>query len=96
MEEALQSAAFLVAALVDRRFGLKGAMSAELKDSLSVLRRELDDLGLLAEYRRQDGTLAAWDASADAYSREVLGRASAKDAGTSTELEHRVILEGRY
>jgi hypothetical protein len=77
-KQALRSAAHLVAALSDRRFGVK-SQSAELRDCVAILCGELDELGLLAEYRQPDGTLAAWDEAADAYSREILGRASFKD-----------------
>jgi hypothetical protein len=78
-EQALRSAAHLVAALADRRFGMKGALSSELKDSISVLRDELDSLGLLAEYRQADGSLAAWRPDDDGNITTALRRASFKD-----------------
>lgn len=77
-EQALRSAAHLVAGLVDRRFGA-GRLSAELKDSIAVLRGELDQLGLLAEYKQADGNLAAWRPEDDANAGAVLRRASFKD-----------------
>lgn len=63
--QALRSAAFLVAGLVDRRFGLRGTMSAELKDAIEILRGELDELGLMGEYLQPDGTLIAWPREED-------------------------------
>ena len=77
--QALRSAAFLVAGLVDRRFGLKGTMSAELKDAIEILRSELDQLGLLADYRHPDGTLVAWPPDEDGNIAAVLRRAGALD-----------------
>lgn len=93
-EQALRSAAHLIAALADKRFGAK-SLSEELRDCIAILSGELDELGLLADYRCPDGTLAAWDEVADAYSREVLGRAH-QARGVSAEMEHRVVLECRY
>ena len=77
--QALRSAAHLIAALSDRRFGLKGGVSSELKDSISVLRDELDSLGLLAVYRQADGSLAAWRPEDDGNITTALRRASFKD-----------------
>jgi hypothetical protein len=77
-EQALRSAAHLVAALADRRFGAK-ALSEEVRDSISVLRGELDELGLLAEYRHADGSLAAWRPEDDGNITTALRRASFKD-----------------
>ena len=78
--EALRSAAYLIAALADRRFGAR-SLSDELRDCIGILTRELDGLGLLADYRRPDGTLAAWDEKVEAYGQEVLERAPrTKDA----------------
>ena len=77
-EQALRSAAHLVAAMADRRFGA-GRLSDELKDCIGILRSELDELGLLAEYKQEDGSLVAWRPEADANIREVLRRASFVD-----------------
>jgi hypothetical protein len=49
MEEALQSAAFLVAGLADGA----GILSDELNDAVRILAGELDALGLLEQYRGQ-------------------------------------------
>ena len=72
--DALQYAAYLVAALSDRRFGAR-LLSDELRDCVAILSSELDGLGLLAQYRLPDGTLAAWDEETEANGREVLNRA---------------------
>lgn len=91
--QALRSAAHLVAALVDRRFGA-GRLTDELRDCIGILRGELDELGLLAEYRQGDGSLAAWNPADDNRGSEVLGRASSKHSKPAelTELPaHRVV-----
>jgi hypothetical protein len=49
MEEALQSAAFLVCGLADGA----GILSDELSDAVRILAGELDALGLLDQYRGQ-------------------------------------------
>src|ERR1700760_2033031 len=91
--QALRSAAFLVAGLVDRRFGLRGTMSAELKDAIEILRGELDELGLMADYRQPDGTLTAWPPNEDGNIAAVLRRATFKDDKPSDRLhEYRVRL----
>jgi hypothetical protein len=54
--QALESAAFLVAALAE---GAK-ILSDEVKDAVQILHGELDGLGLLEQYRR-DGKLIPWD-----------------------------------
>lgn len=76
-EQALHSAAHLIAGLVDKRFGAS-RISAELKDSIDILRGELEELGLLAEYRQADGTLTAWNPADDTRGSDALGRASTK------------------
>lgn len=56
--QALKSAAHLIAALYDKRLGLKRSdMSVEVKDSAAILLGELDALGLLAPYRDERGKL---------------------------------------
>jgi hypothetical protein len=77
-EQALRSAAHLVAAMADRRFGA-ARLSDELKDCLGILRSELDELGMLAEYKQKDGSLVAWRPEDDGNIREVLRRASFVD-----------------
>lgn len=52
MEEALQSAAFLVAGLADGA----GILSDELSDAIRILAGELDGLGLLDQYRKRGRT----------------------------------------
>lgn len=76
-EQALRSAAHLVAAVADKRFGARG-ISDEVRDCVAILSGELDELGLLDSYRRPDGTLAAWHPEDDTRGSEVLGRASSK------------------
>ena len=49
MEEALQSAAFIVAGLA----GAAAILSDELRDAVRILAGELDALGLLDQYRGQ-------------------------------------------
>jgi hypothetical protein len=77
-EQALQSAAFLIAAIADSRFG-STRISDELKDAVEILRGELDQLGLLAQYRRLGGTLVAWPPDEDGNIAAVLRRAGALD-----------------
>lgn len=81
-KQALRSAAHLVAALSDRRFGAK-VLSDEVKDSVSILCGELDALGLLAEYRQADGTFVAWRPEDDGNIAEALRRASFRDGKPS-------------
>jgi hypothetical protein len=76
--QALRSAAFLIAAIADRRFG-STHITDELKDAIGILRDELDELGLLAEYRQPDGTLVAWPPEEDGNIAAVLRRAGALD-----------------
>ena len=76
--QALQSAAFLVAAIADRRLG-STRLSDELKDAIEILGGELDKLGLLADYRQSDGTLVAWPPDEDGNIAAVLRRAGALD-----------------
>ncbi|OIT11700.1 hypothetical protein BL241_11545 [Ralstonia solanacearum] len=55
---ALSSAAHLVAALHDPKYGIKGTLlSEEVRDSIDILRGELDEIGLLKPYRREGGKL---------------------------------------
>ena len=52
-----------VAAIEDPRFGIKGmpsVLSDEVRDSIEMLRAELDEIGLLEPYRREGGTLGVW------------------------------------
>jgi hypothetical protein len=77
-KQALESAAHLVAGMVDKRFGA-GRISAELKDSIDILRGELEELGLMREYRQADGSLRAWDPDDDGNIAAVLRRASFVD-----------------
>ena len=76
--QALRSAAFLVAAIADSRFG-STRISDELKDAIEILRGELDELGLMADYRQPEGTLAAWPPGEDGNIAAVLRRAGALD-----------------
>jgi hypothetical protein len=57
--QALRSAAYLVSALADPRFGVKH-ISDEVRDCIQILSGELDALGLLEQYRKE-GKLIAWD-----------------------------------
>ncbi len=84
--QALRSAAFLVAAIADSRFG-STRISDELKDAIGILRSELDELDLLAEYRQPDGTLVAWPPEEDGNIAAVLRRAGALDQKPS-DLSH--------
>ena len=62
-ERILRSAAHLVAAIEDPRFGIKGmpsVLSDEVRDSIEMLRADLDEIGLLEPYRREGGTLGVW------------------------------------
>ena len=77
-EQALRSSAFLVAAIEDRRFG-SGRLSSELKDAIEILRDELGQLGLMAEYKDADGSLVAWPPSEDGNIAAVLRRPGALD-----------------
>ncbi|UQY83675.1 hypothetical protein [Ralstonia pseudosolanacearum] len=56
-EEALKSAAYLVAAMSDPKHGAP-RLSLEVSDSLEILAEELNALGLLDVYRQDDGSLA--------------------------------------
>jgi hypothetical protein len=76
--QALRSAAFLIAAIADSRFG-STRISDELKDAIEILRGELDELGLMADYRQPDRTLAAWPPDEDGNIAAVLRRAGALD-----------------
>ena len=84
--QALRSAAFLIAAIADSRFG-STRISDELKDAVEILRGELDELGLLAEYRKLDGRLVAWRPDEDGNIAAVLRRAGTLD-NKPTELPY--------
>jgi hypothetical protein len=64
--------------IADSRFGSR-RITDELKDCITILRSELDELGLLAEYRQDDGSLVAWHPEDDNNLAAVLCRASFKD-----------------
>jgi hypothetical protein len=77
-EQALCSAAFLLAAIEDKRFG-SSRISDELRDAIEILRGELDELGMIAEYKQEDGSLVAWPPGEDGNISAVLRKASFVD-----------------
>ncbi len=61
-EERIQkSAAHLVAAIADPTYGVAlNHMTQEVRDSLDMLCKELNETELLDPYRREGGKLAVW------------------------------------
>jgi hypothetical protein len=74
-QQALRSAAFLLAAIADKRFG-SSRISDELSDAIELLRSELEELRLMGEYKDVDGSLVAWPPAEDGNIAAVLRRAS--------------------
>jgi hypothetical protein len=59
MEQVLDSAAYLVAAMHDPTHGVGlSGLSLEVRDSLEALTEEMNAMNLLTPYRQEDGSLA--------------------------------------